>query len=162
MILEVGALALPFTLLAIDGREYTLPGDLGGRPAVLAFFKTTCATCDVVFPYLNRLRDAYPDGWLLWAIAQEPPDRARDYAARFRITYPVLIDAPQYTVSKLYDPPATPTLFLIGPNGRIEYTTHGFAKFDVNDLAARLAGHLGVKAQIVAPAGDGRPDFKPG
>ena len=41
--------------------------ELAGRPALLVFFKTSCATCDLTFPYIKRLRDEYPEGWDLWA-----------------------------------------------------------------------------------------------
>jgi peroxiredoxin len=161
-ILEAGALASHFTLLGLDGREYSLPGSLGGKPAVLAFFKTSCATCDLAFPYLNRLREAYPEGWELWAVSQDVPDRSAEYARRFRIDYPVLVDAPEFVASRLYDPPATPTLFLAGPDGRIEYTTHGFAKEDLNEISARIAAHLGAEPLTIAPEKDGNPPFKPG
>ncbi|HLB27112.1 MAG TPA: TlpA disulfide reductase family protein, partial [Dehalococcoidia bacterium] len=114
MTLEVGALASHFALLGIDGQEYSLPQSLDGRPAVLVFFKTTCATCDLAFPYINQLPEAYPaNGWRLWAISQDPPDRSAEYARGYGISYPVLLDAPAFVVSRLYDPPATPTLFLV-------------------------------------------------
>lgn len=73
---------------------------------LLVFFKTTCGTCDLAFPYINRLRESYPDdGWSLWAVAQNTPEDAGRYAAAFGITYPVLSDADGYSVSKAYDPP---------------------------------------------------------
>ena len=163
MILEVGALASHFTLLGIDGREYSLPGSLGGRPAVLVFFKTSCGTCDLAFPYINRLREAYPgDAWRLWAVSQDPPDRSIDYAQRRGINYPVLLDAPAFVVSKLYDPPATPTLFLVDRAGGIAYSTHGFVKSDVNELSRLLAAEIREAPVEVAAANDGRPEFKPG
>ncbi len=162
MILETGALASHFTLLALDGREYSVPRNLDGRPAVIVFFKTSCATCDLAFPYLNRLRERYPEGWHLWAISQDGADRTGPYARGAGIEYPVLIDAPEYYASKLYDPPATPTVFLVGPDGRVEFSTYGFAKADVNELASRIAGHLGLTPVVIAPTEDGRPDFKPG
>jgi len=162
VILETGALASHFTLLGLDGREYRLPRDLEGRPAVLVFFKTSCVTCDLAFPYLNRLRETYPEGWHLWAISQDTADRAGPYARDAGIGYPVLIDAPGYEASRLYDPPATPTIFLIGPDGRVEFSTYGFAKTDVNELAERLAKHLGMEPVVIALEGDGMPDFKPG
>src|SRR5437867_3343438 len=111
--LETGALAPHFTLLGIDGREYRLPNGLNGQPGLLVFFKTTCETCDLTFPYINQLRENYPAGWHVWAVAQDAPDRATDYARDHVISYPVLIDAPDYSVSRLYDPAATPTLFLV-------------------------------------------------
>jgi len=161
-ILEVGALASHFTLLGLDGREYSLPGSLEGRPAVLVFCKTSCATCDLAFPYFDRLREAYPEGWELWAISQDAPDRSREYAKRLGIAFPVLIDAPEFVASRLYDPPATPTVFVVGRDGRVEHTTYGFAKEDFNEIAARIATHVGAEPVVIAPENDGNPAFKPG
>lgn len=162
MILATGALASHFTLLGTDGLEYSLPRDLDGQLTILVFFKTTCATCDLTFPYLERLRQAYPGGWRMWAISQDGVDRARPYAKRQGIDYPVLIDSPGFHSSRLYDPPATPTIFVIGPGGRVEFSTYGFSKADVNEISGRIAAHLGVTPQVVAPKNDGHPDSKPG
>lgn len=161
-LLETGALAPHFTLLGIDGKEYSLPRGAGGRPLLLVFFKTTCGTCDLAFPYINRLREMYPDGWNLWAIAQDPPRAASEYARAHGINYPVLVDAPDYHVSRLYDPPATPTLFLNDGGGRTLYTTYGFSKDDLNELARLVAGSIEADPVIIAPESDGRPAFKPG
>jgi peroxiredoxin len=160
--LETGALAPHFTLLGIDGKEYRLPNTLEGQPSVLVIFKTTCATCDLAFPYINRLRETYVDGWQQWAIAQDPPDIAADYANKHGITYPVLIDAPDYEMSRLYDPAATPTLFLNDKRGRVAYATHGFAKDDLNQISRLLAEMIGQQPEVVAEADDGNPAFKPG
>lgn len=160
--LETGALAPHFTLLGIDGREYRLPNSLSGQPALLVFFKTTCETCDLTFPYINQLRQSYPNGWHPWAIAQDPPERASGYAGEHQISYPVLIDAPDYSVSKLYDPAATPTLFLVDDRGRTTYSAYGFAKDDLNEIAGRIAAWLGEPPVVIAPADDGKPAFKPG
>ncbi len=160
--LEAGSLASHFSLLATDGREYAIPRDMRGRPALLVFFKTTCATCDLAFPYLKRLTEAYPEGWELWAIAQDPPAAAAAYATRHGASYPVLIDAPAYAVSRLYDPAATPAFFLVAPDGRVEYATYGFAKDDLNEMSRRIAGHLSAEPRTIAPTDDGNPAFKPG
>ena len=162
MTIEAGAIAPHFALLGIDGREYLLPRSAEGQPAVLVFFKTTCGTCDLAFPYINRLTEAYPQGWHLWAVSQDPPDTSAEYAGQRGITYPVLLDAPAYAVSRLYDPPATPTLFLVDRRGRVAYTTHGFSKEDLNELSRLLAMEIGAEPAVIAPPGDGRPDFKPG
>lgn len=160
--LETGALAPHFTLLGTDGKEYRLPNSVGGQPSLLVFFKTTCATCDLAFPYINRLRDAYPQDWHLWAIAQDPPAVAAEYATKHGISYPVLIDAPDYDVSRLYDPAATPTLFLNDARGRTVYVTYGFAKDDLNELSRLLAELLNKEPVTIAQADDGKPAFKPG
>lgn len=160
--LETGALAPHFTLLGIDGKEYRLPNSLEGQPSLLVFFKTTCATCDVAFPYINRLQAVYANSFQAWAIAQDPPNAASEYARRHGIFYPVLIDAPDYDVSRLYDPAATPSLFLNDAGGRTVYATHGFAKEDLNEISRLVAEMLGEDPVIIAPANDGQPAFKPG
>ena len=163
MTIEVGAAAPDFSLTGTDGRTYALAGALARGPLLLAFFKTTCGTCDLAFPYINRFPEAYPtDGWSLWAIAQDPPQAAGSYAATHRMAYPVLPDVDGYAVSRAYDPPATPTLFLIDRQGQVVGETSGFDKAQLNALSVALAERLGAEPAVIAPAGDGKPDFKPG
>ena len=163
MTIEVGAAAPDFSLTGTDGRTYALAGALARGPLLLAFFKTTCGTCDLAFPYINRFPEAYPtDGWSLWAIAQDPPQAAGSYAATHRMAYPVLPDVDGYAVSRAYDPPATPTLFLIDRQGQVVGETSGFDKAQLHALSAALAERLGAEPAVIAPAGDGKPDFKPG
>lgn len=163
MTIEAGAKAPDFSLRGIDGDTYSLSDALKRGPVLLVFFKTTCGTCDLAFPYINRLRDAYPgDAWSLWAVAQDPPAEASRYASVSGMTYPVLPDVDDYAVSRAYDPSATPTLFLIDRDGRVVQETAGFNKADLNSLAAALAERLATEPVVIAPAGDGKPDFKPG
>lgn len=162
MDLEPGALAPHFTLLGLDGREYSLPGDRGDTPLLLAFFRVKCATCDVAYPYINRLRDAYPEGWQLWSVCQDGPERAAEYAGRFALNHPVLLDGAALDVSRIYDPPSTPALYLIGCDGRIEFTSEGFAKDDLNEISRRIADSSSVEVAEIAPADDGNPALKPG
>jgi peroxiredoxin len=159
---EVGADAPPFKLPSLDGDSLSLPGDAAALPLLLAFFRVSCDTCDVAFPYINRLREAYPDGWRLWAVSQDAAERTAAYRDRFAIICPVLIDDPDLAVSRAYDPPSTPTLVLIGPEGSVEYVSEGFAKDDLNEISARLAARLGVAAVEGAPPDDGNPAMKPG
>jgi peroxiredoxin len=160
--IEPGTSAPPFTLPALGGGELSLPVDGGGLPLLITFFRVSCDTCDVAFPYINRLREVYPDGWRLWAVSQDAAERASVYRDRFAITCPVLIDDPALAVSRAYDPPSTPTLVLIGPEGKVEYVSEGFAKDDLNEISTRLSARLGVAAVEVAPADDGNPAIKPG
>jgi len=163
MTIEVGARAPEFSLKGTDGRTYALAEALARGPVLLAFFKTTCGTCDLAFPYINRFAEAYPtNGWSLWAVAQDPPQAAGSYAATHRMAYPVLPDVGGYAVSRAYDPPATPTLFLIDRAGQVVGETSGFDKAQLNALSVALAERLGADPAVIAPAGDGKPDFKPG
>ena len=162
MTVEVGTRAPDFSLKGIDGQTYALAAALSHGPVLLMFIKTTCGTCDMAFPYINRLKESYPDdGWSLWVVAQDTPGDAGRYAAANGITYPVLSDADGYTVSRAYDPPATPTLFLIDSAGQITQQSAGFHKAELNSLSAWLADRLGVDPVVIA-ADDGNPAFKPG
>jgi peroxiredoxin len=160
--IDTGVAAPAFTLPALDGGALSLPGDAAGLPVLLVFFRVSCDTCDLAFPYINRLREAYPGGWHLWAVSQDTAERSVAYRDRLAITVPVLVDDPGLAVSRAYDPPSTPALFLIAPEGGIEYVSEGFAKADLNEISARLAARLGVAAVEVAPADDGNPAMKPG
>jgi peroxiredoxin len=163
MTVERGDRAPDFSLAGLDGETCRLSEALARGPALLVFFKTTCGTCHLTFPYINRLAERYAGGgWSLWAIAQDPPQDARDYAAEHGLTYPVLPDVDGYPVSKAYDPPATPTLYLIDSEGTVALKSAGFAKADLNELSEALARRLSREAVVVAAADDGNPDFKPG
>ena len=161
--LSTGDEAPLFTLDTPDGQTYDLAKALRRGPVLAVFFKTTCGTCDLLFPYLNRFIEVYgEEGWQLWAISQDGANRSRDYARRHEARFPVLVDGPGWPVSSAYDPPATPTLFLIAPDGRVEEASAGFSKDDINGISRRLAAHLGRPPLTVAEADDGRPSFRPG
>ncbi len=162
-VLEPGAQAPEFALSDVDDREHSLSEALKGGPVVLAFIKTTCPTCDLIMPYLNRLAEAYGgEGWALWAISQDNSEASRRYAQRFKAGFPLLLDGAGWPTSHAYDPPVTPTVFFIEPSGRIDQVGMGFSKDDLNDLSRRVAEHLGVKPAVVAERGDGNPDVRPG
>lgn len=160
--LAAGTSAPDFTLTGIDGRRFALKEGLAAGSLLLVFFKTTCPACDLAFPYLAHLQESYPQGWQIWSISQDSPPRTAEYALRFALPFPVLVDEDGYPVSKAYDPPSTPTLYLIEADGSIAYTTHGFSKDDINELSALIAQRLGVEKNLIAPPDDGQPRFRPG
>jgi peroxiredoxin len=160
--LTVGAKAPPFALAGIDGQPYTLVEALPQGPLLLAFFKTGCPACDLAAPYLVRLAAAYPGAWQLWLVLQDPPAEAGGYARRFSLPFPVFADGDGYRVSRVYDPPATPSFYLIEADGSVAHASHGFSKDDLNELAGHIARRLGAERQVVAPPNDGQPPLRPG
>ncbi len=161
--LVAGDQAPTFVLSTPEGQSHSLPEALRRGPVLAVFLKTTCGTCDLLIPYLNRLVEAYAgDGWHLWAISQDGASSSRAYADRHGARFPLLVDEPGWPVSRAYDPPATPTLFLIGPDGRVEEASAGFTKDDLNAISKGLATHLGRPPATVAEADDGQPSFRPG
>ncbi len=162
--LEVGDVAPNFALPDRAGQPHILNDALRQGPVLLVFWKVGCATCRLSFPYLERLHQAYPGGrWQVWGVGQDDVAAVDTFLHRVGpVTFPLLLDYPGYVVSRQYDPVATPTLFLIAPDGRIVQTSAGFSKADLNALSQRLATDLGVAPVVVAPADDGNPPFKPG
>ena len=161
--LDVGQAAPDFTLVDAQGESYRLADALAEGPVVLAFMKTSCGTCTMAFPYLERLHQAYAtDRWKIWGICQDPAGAVESFAGRTGVTVPMLIDGDGFPVSQAYDPPATPTVFFVDREGTIKSGHYGLAKPDLNALAEQVAAVLGQQPVVVAPSGDGTPDFKPG
>lgn len=155
--LERGTLSIDFHLVDATNQEHRLSAALTDGPVVLAFMKAGCMACNLTFPYLERLSQAYPvASYRVWGISQDPAPAAHAFAERNGVTFPLLIDANELAVSKAYDPEATPTLFLIDRAGVVRSCRVGHSKHDLNELAAELATLIG------APADDGRPDTRPG
>lgn len=162
--LETGSLAPNFTLPDLSGQPRTLDDALRQGPIVLVIWKASCRTSKTTFPYLERLRQSYPQpGWQIWAIGQDPLDVIQTFLSQVGpITFPILEDYPAYSVSRLYDPTGTPTLFLVEPDGVIALSSTGFSKEALNDLSTRLAMYLRSQPVLIAPADDGNPPFRPG
>ncbi len=161
--LTAGDRAPAFDLPDLDGDRRSLAGTVAGGPVLAVFWKASCDTCHLAFPYLQRLAEEYPGGgWQLLAVSQDGERVSRAFATQHGLTFPVLIEGDGWPVSQQYDPDATPTLFLIAPDGSIEFTSVGFHKGDLNEIARRLAEHLGKDPRVIAEDGDGQPPFKPG
>jgi len=161
--LTVGSDAPDFVLENSAGQSHHLAEALTYGPVILAFFKADCATCQIAFPYLERLYQTYRgERWHIWGICQHPPRAADWFAKTNGITFPLLIDDEGFPVSNLYDPEATPTIFLIDAQGVIRDGFFGFTKDSLNTLAGELAEMLGQEAVRIALPDDGKPSFRPG
>ena len=161
--LTAGERAPAFDLPDLDGRRHRLEDALAQGPAIAVFWKPACGTCHLAFPYLQRLAEAYPSGGgQLLSISQDSAEASGDFARRYGLTFPTLVDGEGWPVSHQYDPDATPTFFLIGGNGTIEMTSAGFSKEELNEVSHRLAEHLGEAPRVIAEENDGNPPFKPG
>jgi peroxiredoxin len=161
--LSAGERAPPFDLPDLEGRRHRLEDVLAQGPALAVFWKPACGTCHLAFPYLQRLAEAYPSGgWQLLSVSQDSAQASGDFARRYGLTFPTLIEGEGWPVSRQYDPDATPTLFLISSDGTIEMTSVGFSKEGLNEVSRRLAAHLGETPQVIAEENDGNPPFKPG
>ncbi len=160
-VLSVGQTALPFSLQGIDGRTYALNLN-GARLTLAVFFKTTCPTCQLIWPYLEQLHQTYQvAGLAVWGISQDARDLSAAFASKYNGTFPILIDS-DWRVSYAYDPEFVPTLLLIGTQGEIVDHQVGFNKAGLNHLSQMIAARLDMPATLIAPPDDGNPVFRPG
>lgn len=159
--LNPGARAPDFELASLDGRRYRLSDALPSGPVLAAFFKSACRTSDLLFRYLPRFAEAYPEAGV-WAISQDDAVETARFARERGLWLPVLVDGDGMAVSRAYDPDATPTFFLVGPDGCIDLVSVAFSKDELNEAAGRVAATVGRPPLVLAPPDDGNPPFRPG
>lgn len=109
------------TFKTIDGRRLDL-GHYQGRPVLVTFWATTCPVCVEEIPELAALyREASGRGLEIIAVAMsyDPPSRVLRLAREFPIPYPVALDLDGRVAAAFGEVSATPTSFLVGPDGFI-------------------------------------------
>jgi peroxiredoxin len=157
-----GTPAPPFSLPSLDGHPTTLADvtDDGARPAILAFFKTSCPVCQLAFPVYGELaRRLMPNNVAVVAVSQDGPSTARPWLAErgFDAAALALDDAHDgYAVSDSYGIRSVPTLVVIEADGTVGTVSEGWDRDAVNALAARFG------TEPVSTPADGLPAFKPG
>jgi peroxiredoxin len=160
--LASGDSAPDFSLPRLDGTDWRLEDAAAGGPLLVTFIETDCPTCRLTVPYLKRLSEALgADGHRVVAVSQDGSRETRALVEAYDVAFPVLLDG-ELHVSRSYDPPAVPALFLVGEGGRIEFSEVGFHKEDLNSVAETMLSSLGLPVQTVAELNDGAPLMKPG
>lgn len=164
MPLAVGAAAPDFELPELDGGVVRLGEWLAGGPVVVAFFKTTCPTCMLAFPFLERIHQR-ASGLRVLAVSQDGAEATRRFHDDFEITLATVIDAAAtgYAVSDAYGITHVPSLFLVtrgkgaggAGEGIVEWFSAGFSKPELEELGQRAGvAVFGVQDRV--------PVWKPG
>ena len=122
-----------------------------GQPAVVVFLETDCPTCRLTAPYLNRLAQSVR----VIGVSQDSEAATREFAAQVPVAFPLRVD-PELMVSRAWDPPIVPALFLLDGDGIVRRAEIGFDK----DVLNAIANDLGQPP--VADPFDGAPSRKPG
>jgi peroxiredoxin len=152
---------VPFVLPGADGLPHNL-SEQTGHPLLLVFFKTSCSTCRLSFPYLERFYAAYrAQGFQVWGISQSPLDSSLAFAVDTGATFPVLLDS-TWDVSESYEVVGVPTFTLVDSSGQIAYRSASFSKEDLNEMSRLVAAETHSAQVEIAPANDGKPAFRPG
>ncbi len=141
MPLSEGTKAPDFKKRDQEGREWSL-SELDGYKLII-FYKVTCPTCQLTLPFIEKLHQSYGDRVRIFGIIQDPADKAKEFMQKYGLTFPQLIDAPDYPTSIDYDVQVVPTYYLISPEGNIELARESFVKKELEELNERLASIAG-------------------
>ncbi len=109
-----------------------------GGPVVLAFFKISCPTCQLAFPFLERLHLA-GTGLQFAGVSQDEAASTAQFTRRFGVTFPILLDpaADGYRASNAYALTHVPAVFVVERDGAISQAWTGYSKADFEKLALR-------------------------
>jgi peroxiredoxin len=156
--------ALGMTLDDADGNAHAIGDALSRGPLVLGVYKSSCQASKTAFPFLQRLADRYGEaGLTVFGVAQDSANVTRSFARRLDLTISILIEGPDYPVTLAYDVVATPTVFLIDKDGAVAWTSMGFMKPQMNELADTVARLVGKEPEpLVTDADADVPMFVPG
>ena len=146
-----------------EGQAHDLSRAAADGPLLLGIYKSSCASSKQMFPFLERLNERHGDGLKVLGISQDSANITRSFARRYGITFPLLLEGDDYPISRAFDIMATPTIFLIEPDGSIAYATMGFMKPALDALGDAVADALGKSHQaLVTPDDEDVPMFVPG
>jgi len=163
--LEAGVAAPEVKLPLLDGREFSLSQARKRGPVVLGFFKVNCPVCQLAFPYLERIYKAYGGSgkFTLAGVSQNDAGDTKNFNGQYGIGFPTLLDdTKKYPASNAYRLTNVPSVFLVSPEGEVEFSSVGWSKQDMEELNRRLAKVSGVAALPLFKPGEQVPDFKPG
>ena len=109
------------TFSTITGEKIVL-SELRGKPVIVTFWATDCASCIQEIPHLVELYRQYHDKGLeiiAVAMSYDPPNHVIDMSKAQQLPYNVALDMQAENAHAFGDVSLTPTTFLIAPNGRI-------------------------------------------
>lgn len=129
-----------------------IPGlNPGSGAALVVFFETDCPTCRLAVPYLNKLAERAR----VIGISQDDDVATNAFVRQLATAFTVQRD-PDFVLSRAFDLSFVPSLFLLGPDGRVLRSHFGFDKSVLNEMAGQL------QCPPVAEEFDGVPHSKPG
>jgi peroxiredoxin len=162
--LAPGKLAPEFSLPAMDGKTFSMPEALSQAPVVLAFFKISCPVCQFALPVLERIFRA-PGGRnvSIVGVSQNEKKHTAAFTKEFGLTFPVLLeDTDRFPVSNAFGLTHVPTLFWISPDRRIEISSVGWSRQDMDEINRRAAETMGQNPQPLFRPGENIPEYRPG
>lgn len=115
----VGRPAPPLRLEDLGGRTRTI-AEANGRLVWVNFWATSCEPCRTEMPAMQRLAAAYPDDLLVLGVNWgEGRETAADFARRYGVTYPILLDPTLETYYAWAGSDGLPRHYFVGAEGTV-------------------------------------------
>jgi len=141
--LSVGDKAPAWRLQDAQGKEYSLAG-LQGKVVVMDFWATWCGPCIQAMPKLQDLHERFADrGVVVLGISTWEGGDPAAFMREKGYTYQLLVDGDE--VAKAYNVNGLPTLYVIGPEGKVIYGEVGTAAYGYEKLVQVIEDHLAGK-----------------
>lgn len=139
--LNLGAQAPDFNLSTIDGKSFSLSDVLARGSVVTAFFKVSCPVCQYAFPFLDRIYKTHGGKNVTFVgISQNDKKDTAAFIKQYGVTFPVLLDDTKtYPVSNAYGLTNVPSVFWIAEDGRIEISSVGWSRHDIEEISRKAA-----------------------
>jgi peroxiredoxin len=158
--LDPGVLMPPLPLT--DERGAALPAANPRTETLYVAFKTTCPTCALTWPYLERVREASEGGMRVVGISQDPARETREFQKTHGAKIEIGYDPKPWPVSESLGLTTVPTFFLVGADGTVEETFEGWDRERVRALARRGAELAGREPSDILRPGEEVVAIKPG
>jgi len=125
-----------FTLKTMDGEEHKLSDD-HGKPVLINFWTTWCPPCKSEMPDIQAAYEKYQDkGFTVLSVNFTAEDKIKDvsdFIAKYRLTFPVLLDNSGDVTAELYGVVGLPVSFFIDHKGVIRHIEVGGLRPEVID-----------------------------
>ncbi len=131
--------------------------------SLLAVFKTTCPTCELAWPYLERIRQAAEGGSLrVLAVSQDDPEKTSAFNRRLGVRVETAYDPEPWPASDALAVAIVPTFLRVGPGGLLEETAVGFQRDRMESFARRASSLAGRPYTGLFRKGEQVPAVRPG
>jgi peroxiredoxin len=139
------------------------PAPLSASETLYAFFKTTCPTTKMAWPFLERIRQIADGGPLrVLAVSQDDAMETEAFNRRLGVAVKTLYDLPPWRASETLGLVTVPAFFLVDREGTVREGAIGFQKKKMVAFAARAAELAGKPDERLFHPGESVPAIKPG